>query len=560
MTFDLAFSRRIGGFAACLIAVGALAGCSGSHLTPPVTSTVTSVAIACSPATVDVSGSVTCAATVSGTGSYSSVVSWTASAGTISSNGVLTAPAAAGSVSVTATSTEDSAVAGSATVTVQAAAPTITSVAVTCAPATVALGGTSQCTAAVKGTGSYSSAVNWTATAGKISASGVLTAPAAAGTVTVTATSTEDAAKAGSATVKVQASAPTIASVAVACSPATVSVGGSTQCTATVTGTGSYSPAVSWTTTAGMMSASGVLTAPAAAGTVTVTATSTEDAAKAGSAAVTVTAQAVPSAHVVMVMEENQSYSTVVDNAAWPNLNNLIGEGALPTNYYADSHPSIGNYFMLTTGQLLTTNDNSTTVWDVDSIARRMLAQGVSFRIYAEGITQGYVGDNTGLYLVRHNPFAKLSDIANNPQVADEVIWPFSQFAADLTNGSLPAFSFILPDVDDDAHSGTPQQADAWLQAQVVTPLTGYPAFEAGGNGTLIVAFDEAQTTDSTRGGGHVSPVFWGPGAKSGYKQASTTVYQHQSMLRTVMDILGLPSPPGAAASAPLMTEFLANP
>jgi hypothetical protein len=275
---------------------------------------------------------------------------------------------------------------------------------------------------------------------------------------------------------------------------------------------------------------------------------------------VTVTAQAVPSAHVVMVMEENQSYSTVVDNAAWPNLNNLIGEGALPTNYYADSHPSIGNYFMLTTGQLLTTNDNSTTVWDVDSIARRMLAQGVSFRIYAEGITQGYVGDNTGLYLVRHNPFAKLSDIANNPQVADEVIWPFSQFAADLTNGSLPAFSFILPDVDDDAHSGTPQQADAWLQAQVVTPLTGYPAFEAGGNGTLIVAFDEAQTTDSTRGGGHVSPVFWGPGAKSGYKQASTTVYQHQSMLRTVMDILGLPSPPGAAASAPLMTEFLANP
>jgi hypothetical protein len=31
-------------------------------------------------------------------------------------------------------------------------------------------------------------------------------------------------------------------------------------------------------------------------------------------------------------------------------------------------------------------------------------------------------------------------------------------------------------------------------------------------------------------------------------------------MLRTVMDILGLPSPPGAAASAPLMTEFLANP
>jgi hypothetical protein len=33
-------------------------------------------------------------------------------------------------------------------------------------------------------------------------------------------------------------------------------------------------------------------------------------------------------------MEENQSYSTVVDrNSEWPNLNALIARGALPTNY-----------------------------------------------------------------------------------------------------------------------------------------------------------------------------------------------------------------------------------
>ncbi len=38
--------------------------------------------------------------------------------------------------------------------------------------------------------------------------------------------------------------------------------------------------------------------------------------------------------------------------------------------------------------------------------------QGVTFRIYAEGITQGYVGGDTGLYLIRHNPFAMLSDVA----------------------------------------------------------------------------------------------------------------------------------------------------
>ena len=158
-------------------------------------------------------------------------------------------------------------------------------------------------------------------------------------------------------------------------------------------------------------------------------------------------------------MEENQSYSTVAGNSGvWPNLNHLIATGALPTNYYANSHPSIGNYFMLTTGQLLTTDDNSTAVFNVDNIARRMLSSSVSFRIYAEGITRGYVGGNTGLYLIRHDPFAMLSDVAGNQQVANETIWPFSQFATDLADNALPDFSYIVPNVNDDAHNGTPQR------------------------------------------------------------------------------------------------------
>jgi acid phosphatase len=264
------------------------------------------------------------------------------------------------------------------------------------------------------------------------------------------------------------------------------------------------------------------------------------------------------SRHVVMVMEENQSYSTVVRNtSSWPNLNRLIGDGALATRYYANSHPSIGDYFMLTTGQLLTTNDSSTRVWNVPNIARRMLASGVSFRIYAQGISRGYLGGNTGSYLIRHNPFARLSDIADNKQVAYQHIWPFTQFAIDLANGTLPEFSYIVPDIYDDAHNGTPHQADAWLQANVVDHLSNHPAFQPGGDGVLIVDFDEAADSDSTHGGGHVAPVFWGPKVKAvAYNQISTTLYQHQSMLHTVMELLGLSNPPGAAASAPTMSEF----
>jgi phosphatidylinositol-3-phosphatase len=266
----------------------------------------------------------------------------------------------------------------------------------------------------------------------------------------------------------------------------------------------------------------------------------------------------VPSSrHVVVVMEENQAYETVVgDTMLWPNLNKLITQGALATNYYANTHLSIGNYFMLTTGQILTRDDNSTKVWDVDNIARRMIAAGVSFRIYAEGATQGYIGGNTGQYVVRHNPFAMLSDVAGSPAEAKKYIWPFTQFASDAANNALPQFSFIIPNVVDDAHSGTPLRADAWLQSKVVGPVSGTSAFKPGGDGILIVDFDESLTTDVTNGGGHVAPVLWGPVVKAGYRQSSTILYQHQSMLATMMAALDLPNPPGGAASAPLMSEF----
>lgn len=264
------------------------------------------------------------------------------------------------------------------------------------------------------------------------------------------------------------------------------------------------------------------------------------------------------SQHVVMVLEENQSYTSVAGNTAvWPHLNALMKAGAQVTNYYADAHPSIPNYFMLTTGQTLTLNDGDTQIWNVDNIARRMLSANVSFKVYAEGIKQGYTGGNTGLYVVRHNPFALLSDVASNAQVANQVLQPFSQFPNDVANKSLPAFSFVVPDVNDDAHNGTPQTADTWMQSNIIGPLTANPAFQAGGDGVLIVLFDESVTSDVMNGGGHISATLWGPIVKSGYSQKSNTVYQHQNMLRTVMEVLGLSNPPSAAGPATDMSEFL---
>ena len=96
-------------FVACLV-LAALTACgvavSGSQ-SNAVSSTISSVSALCNPSTVAPNATSQCNAKVQGTGNYSSAVAWLVSAGTITSSGLFTAPASAGSVTVAATSTQD---------------------------------------------------------------------------------------------------------------------------------------------------------------------------------------------------------------------------------------------------------------------------------------------------------------------------------------------------------------------------------------------------------------------------------------------------------------------
>jgi len=56
--------------------------------------------------------------------------------------------------------------------------------------------------------------------------------------------------------------------------------------------------------------------------------------------------------HVGVVVFENQNYSDAVGSAAMPYFNSLISSGGLATQFFANVHPSMGNYFMMTTGQI----------------------------------------------------------------------------------------------------------------------------------------------------------------------------------------------------------------
>lgn len=264
-----------------------------------------------------------------------------------------------------------------------------------------------------------------------------------------------------------------------------------------------------------------------------------------------VAAQIPHSNHVVVVVEENHGYSSVIGSSAMPYLNSLARQYGLATQYYANTHPSIGNYFMMTAGHIITNNDGYTGTVTADNLVRHLLSAGLTWKSYAESLPYaGYLRGDSGAYLKHHNPFAYFSDVRNS-DVQKMNLVPFTQFATDLNNQTLPRFSFIVPNVNDDAHNGSLQQADSWLQAHIA-PLLSTSGFCR--DGILIIVFDEASTSDSSHGGGHVATVVVGPKVILGKRSAH--LYQHQNLLRTVGQAVGLTSFPGAAANATAMSDF----
>ena len=255
--------------------------------------------------------------------------------------------------------------------------------------------------------------------------------------------------------------------------------------------------------------------------------------------------------HVFLVVEENHGFTDVVGSSSMPYLNSLINEYGLAMQYFADTHPSIGNYFMLTTGQIETNDDAFSGVVSDDNLVRELKNAGKSWRSYAESLPNaGYTGGDVYPYARHHNPFTYFSDVLNDSTEAGNLV-PFSQFASDLTNNTLPNFSFILPDLLDDAHDGTLAQADTWLK-QNIQPLLASTTFR--NDGLLIITFDEAEDSDTSHGGGRIATVIISSKAKSGFQ--SQTLYQHESTLRLILSALGISNFPGNAANAPAMDEF----
>lgn len=268
--------------------------------------------------------------------------------------------------------------------------------------------------------------------------------------------------------------------------------------------------------------------------------------------------QSLPSfGHVAIVLGENTSYTTSYNSKNMPYLTSLTKAYGLGANYYSDTHPSIGNYLNLATGNIITDNDSETPQTlpvSLNNIALEVQNAGKTWKDYVEDLpaVKGCGGLKSGTYYVRHDPLEYMTTI--NTETANFVC--FSQFATDLASKNLPNFSWLVPNGCDDAHDCSVKDFDTWLKTEIA-PLLASSYFQTGGDGLLIVVFDENNSTGSpdcdtttpgTGCGGKVELVVISPQAKKGYKSKGgdpnnyKSSYEEGNILRTIAQGLGLPT------------------
>ena len=268
------------------------------------------------------------------------------------------------------------------------------------------------------------------------------------------------------------------------------------------------------------------------------------------------------SRHVWIVTEENHSYESVIGNTSMPYFNSLAKRYGLATQYYAEQHNSLSALMWLVAGAPVTSDDSTTTCYNVDNIVRHLLAKGLTWRSYQEDLPYpGYAGVSYLNYARWHNPIIDFADTCVSTQAINSV--PFTQMATDILNGDTPNYAYITPSLLHDAHNGSLAAADYWL-SQYIPAILAQPEFKPGGDGILFIVWDEAENlapqdyrcsaTITNRCGGRVATLVIGPQVKPHYQ--SSLRYDHANLLRTICDALELGSCPAAGAVASAMSDF----
>lgn len=283
---------------------------------------------------------------------------------------------------------------------------------------------------------------------------------------------------------------------------------------------------------------------------------------------------------VLWIAMENRSYPVVIGNtAAAPYINNtLLPLAGNATNMHNESHPSLPNYIAMTTGSTNGIADDKNPTAHPLTVTSIFSQVDPSWKAYQEIMPKNCYRFNTKFtnntqYVVRHNPATYLvappiSAPNADCNVQDEPLGTatFGNLVTDLSNGTLPAFSFVTPGICHDMHTApigqvcNPANAitagDQWLST-MMPKIFASPDYTSGAL-AVFLTWDEGTGGSVPKGSDCLAAVA-DPGCHIPTLVFSTTVtrgsndtyFTHYSMLKTAEELLGVSTTDWGRTSAP---------
>jgi hypothetical protein len=167
--------------------------------------------------------------------------------------------------------------------------------------------------------------------------------------------------------------------------------------------------------------------------------------------------------HVFVIMLENHSQSSVIDDPNAPFITSLAHKYGLAANYYGVTHPSEPNYVAAISGSNWGHNvDDPSLVYDHLNIVDELESHHLTWGAYMESMpSAGFTGTqypaSAALYANKHNPFVLFKDVLDSPSRLAK-IKPYTDFATDMKAKDIPNFVWITPNQCHDMHGGVYSQ------------------------------------------------------------------------------------------------------
>lgn len=301
--------------------------------------------------------------------------------------------------------------------------------------------------------------------------------------------------------------------------------------------------------------------------------------------------------HVIVIVEENKGYATVLDRGYAPNIARLAHDYGSATQMFAEVHPSEANYVAMLGGDTFGIHDDD--AWSCvprsadpackgsgaadfvahlipgPNLASQIRARGLHWRAYLEDLpapgSLAIVSPETAtapaaLYAAKHTGFTNFATVHADPDLTDDLVG-FDRLDADLHGSAFPEFALIVPNQCNEMHGIDSPKApagcgktDAELVrrgddevGRLVGAIERAPFWsDPRANAAVVITWDEDGKADRVPGapqsccvvdahnpgGGHIPTIVVTNHGPRGV--ADDTPYDHYSLLRTIEDALRL--------------------